>query len=173
MKESKKRYSVPARILELLFTDDAFFNEVTKLKKASSSSKFPRSDEWKDGEGFHISFALAGYAPDDVSIESIENTLVIKGRGMDSLGNKNNSMPPEKEADAFESYTKESRPRIHQGIISRGIARRKFCVKHLISEEFDASSAVAEMKHGLLHIFVPEKENIDRRDIQIKYGREE
>jgi len=169
MNESKKRYSVPARILELLFTDNAFFNEVTKLKKTSSNSKFPKRDEWRDEDGFHLSFALAGYSPEDISVDAIENTLVIKGNGMDSLDEKDPAAP-DNSVDAFEKYTKESRPRIHQGIISRGIARRRFCVKSLISEEFDASSAVAEMKHGLLHIFIPEK-SIRQKNIQIKYGR--
>lgn len=169
MKESKKRYSIPARVLELMFTDDSFFNEVMKIKKASSGSKFPRSDEWRDESGFNISFALAGYSPEDVSIEAIEGVLIIRGSGIDSI-NDAAKLSPEGE-DAFKEYTKEGRPRIHIGSISRGIARRKFCVKHLVSEEFDISKSVAKMEHGLLHIFIPEKEQARHKVIEIEGGR--
>ena len=81
----KKRYSIPARIVELLYTDDGFFNEVLKLKKASGGNKFPRSDEWRDESGFHLSFALAGYSAQDVSVEIEDHTLTISGVGMDDL----------------------------------------------------------------------------------------
>lgn len=172
-KEPKKRYSIPARIMELLYTDDSFFNEVLKMKKVNVSN-FPKSDEWRDERGFNISFALAGYSAEDVEIETEANILVVKGFGMDSLNPVVSeplvNLEPRTE-DAFDDYTKETKPRIHIGSISRGIARRKFCVKHLISDEFDVAKAVAKMEHGLLHIFVPEKEIISQQTVEIK-GRE-
>lgn len=171
-KESKKRYSIPARILELLYTDDSFFNEVVKMKKVNVSN-FPKSDEWRDEKGFNISFALAGYSAEDVEVEVESNVLIVRGFGMDSIS----PISPEIESDmeishdSLEDYIRESKPRIHIGSISRGIARRKFCVKHLISEEFEISNVIAKMEYGLLHIFIPEKEVFNQKIIDIKGGK--
>jgi HSP20 family molecular chaperone IbpA len=167
MKESKKRYSIPARVVELLYTDDSFYNDVMKMKKSSSGSNFPRSDEWRDANGFNISFALAGYSPEDVSITTEESVLIVKGRGMDSISKEDTQSGAESK-DAFDPYSKESRPRIHIGSISRGIARRKFCVKNLISDEFDIAEANARMEHGLLHIFIPQKKAARNTVIKIE-----
>ena len=168
MKESKRRYSIPARVMELLYTDDSFFNEVMKMKKAGSGSKFPRSDEWRDEDGFNISFALAGYSQEDVSIEVNGKVLVVKGSGIDSI-----KKPATQglNGDAFDEYSKLSRPRIHIGSISRGIARRKFCVKRLISDEFDLVSSSARMENGLLYIFIPDSKSTDQHATEIEGGR--
>lgn len=168
MLTDKKRYSIPAKILELLYTNDQFFNEVTKLNKASNIPNFPRTDEWRDDSGFNISFALAGYAPEDISVEVEGNILTVKGNGLDSIANQST---PVEESDASKEYSeyssKEGRPRIHIGSISRGIARRKFSVKLLISEEFDADFANANMQHGLLHIVIPYRSNPHYKLIKI------
>lgn len=169
-KEPKKRYSIPARIMELLYTDDNFFNEVLKMKKVNVSN-FPKSDEWRDEKGFNISFALAGYSANDVEVETEANVLIIKGFGLDSINPVIESISEDiKIDDVFEDYSRETKPRIHIGSISRGIARRKFCVKHLISEEFDIAQTVARMEHGLLHIFIPEKEGLCQKNVEVKGG---
>ena len=170
MKERKIRFSIPARILELLYTDDSFFNEVLKIKKTGTVGKFPKSDEWRDEDGFNLSFALAGYSPEDVLVEVEENVLVVRGIGLDSIDPTiSEILEPD---DTFQGYSnKESRPRIHIGTISRGIARRKFCTKYLISEEFDIESAEALMEHGLLHIFIPNKQALKHKVIVIKDGK--
>jgi len=168
---NKKRYSLPAKILDLLYVDDSFFNDVMKIKKASSGSKFPKGDEWRDPSGFNMSFALAGYSPEDVSIEVEDNVIIIKGNGLDSIDKL--SSEPEEEQDSFSEYKKEGKPRIHIGSISRGIARRKFCVKQLISDEFDTLQAKATMEHGLLHIIIPEKNSKEHRIIEIGDGSDE
>jgi HSP20 family molecular chaperone IbpA len=167
---NKMRYSIPAKIIELLFTDDAFYSEVLKLKKASGN-KFPKSDEWVDENGFNLSFALAGYSSNDVTIDVLENVISIKGSGIDSItSDPLSKSTPEAyhEDDQFTEYSRESRPRIHTGLISRGIARRSFCVKYLISEEFDAFRATALMEHGLLHVVIPLKEVTKHVQIEIK-----
>lgn len=173
MKENKNRFSIPARILELLYTDDAFFNEVIKLKKAGGViGKFPRSDEWRDENGFNLSFALAGYSPEDVLIEiESDNVLVVKGIGLDSIEVPSIQSSETDPEDLFQNYNKEIRPRIHIGSISRGIARRKFCTKYLISEEFDVTQAEAVMEYGLLHIFIPNRPVNKLKLINIKHGR--
>lgn len=174
MLTDKKRYSIPAKILELLYTSDQFFNEVVKINKASSQSNFPKTDEWRDELGFNISFALAGYSPEDIFIEVENNILSVRGNGLDSLTTLNQTDPLEQTSeDSFQEYTKESRPRIHIGSISRGIARRKFLIKFLISEEFDTMNTSATMKHGLLHVVIPVKETQNYKVIKIKDGNDE
>ena len=171
MLTDKKRYSIPAKILESLYCNDQFFNEVAKINKGSYLINFPKTDEWRDDSGFNISFALAGYAPEDISVEIENNTLIIKGNGLDSITNQ--VLSPTEQEDSFQEYTKEGRPRIHIGSISRGIARRKFSVKLLISEEFDIMNTSAVMKHGLLHVLIPVKENTNYKVIKIKDGNDE
>ena len=162
---NKKRYSLPARIVELLYLDDAYFNEVIKVKKAASGSNFPKSDEWRDDYGFNISFALAGYSPEDVQVIVENNVLMIKGAGMDSISPKKPNLDND---DAFVKYSKESLPRIHTGAISRGIARRKFCVRYIISDEFNVIGTEAVMQHGLLKVKIPNKDRVAPLDIKIR-----
>lgn len=166
----KNRFSIPARIIELLYADDAFFNDVIKLKKVGLLNKFPKSDEWRGEDGFHISFALAGYAPSDALIEVEGNVLTVTGIGMDSIESTTEVLQTEQ--DSFYEKKAELKPRIHVGTISRGIARRKFCVKHVISEEFDVEKAEAMMEHGLLHVFIPNRPMLIRKLVTIKNGRE-
>lgn len=172
MLTDKKRYSIPAKILESLYCNDQFFNDVAKINKGGYLINFPKTDEWMDDSGFNISFALAGYAPEDISVEVENNVLIVKGNGLDSLAASQSPTPTEGE-DSFQEYTKEGRPRIHIGAISRGIARRKFSVRLLISEEFDIVNASAVMKHGLLHVLIPVKENTIFKVIKIKDGSDE
>ncbi len=171
MLTDKKRYSIPAKILELLYTNDSFFIEVTKINKGSYLSNFPKTDEWRDDNGFNISFALAGYAPEDITVEIENGTLSVKGNGLDSIATTAQS--PVEQDDSFQEYSKESRPRIHIGSISRGIARRKFAVKFLISEEFDTMRTSAIMRHGLLHVIIPVRETPAYKIINIKDGNDE
>lgn len=177
-KKIKQRYSIPFRIIDLLYTDDSFFNDVLKIKKVSSSNKFPKSDEWRDEHGFNLSFALAGYAPENISIEADDQVLTIRGDGIDSIDINNFApKPPDSETEFnleennYENSQKEIRPRIHVGSITRGIARRKFCVQYLISEEFDLSKTEATMEYGLLNVLIPNKEIINSYVIKIKNGR--
>ena len=168
----KNRYSIPAKLVELLWTDDEFFREVSNLKKASTGGKFPRNDQWSDEDGFHICFALAGYSSADVEIVSVGNVLNISGSGLaDNIKSGDAGIQtapqPVHRHDAFEEYTKDTRPTLQQGNIIRGIARRRFNVKFLISEEFDSDRALAVMKNGLLHIVVPECEPPTVKNIKI------
>jgi HSP20 family molecular chaperone IbpA len=173
MLTDKKRYSIPAKILELLYCNDQFFNDVSKINKGTYLSNFPKTDEWRDDAGFNISFALAGYSPEDIFIEVENNILSVKGNGLDSISNLNSTPTQPEQEDSFQEYSKESRPRIHIGSISRGIARRKFLVRFLISEEFDTMKASASMRHGLLHVVIPVKENQNYKIIKIKDGKDE
>lgn len=139
-KKEKNRYSVPEPLIAPLFYNDEYFRNVSKIKKLQSG--FPREDQWRDNQGFHMSFALAGYSKDDVEIEVSSNTIAISGISIDG------ELPVETDKSTS----------ISKGKIIRGIARRSFNVKYVISEEFDPYLAKATMKHGLLHIVVPKKD---------------
>ena len=114
---------------------------------------------------------MAGYSPDDITVEIENNILSIKGNGLDSITSVPSNVPDQE--DTFQEYSKESRPRIHIGSISRGIARRKFLARFLISEEFDTLNTSAVMKHGLLHVIIPVKETQAYKVIKIKDGSDE
>lgn len=156
--EMKKRYSVPAKLVEGLFTDDGFFTEVIKLKK---SSTFPKMDEWVDEAGFNMNFALAGYSPQDIEIKMNGNVIEIRSQKLEDERYIAPEPPKEDSPDLLQEYSKDVNTKIHKGYIIRGIARRGFDVKYLVSEEFNVAQAQAFMEHGLLHILIPNQNPVE------------
>jgi HSP20 family molecular chaperone IbpA len=134
MKNSK--VVIPHRIIESLWTDEEFYSKVLSSTKVTIS-KFPRCDQWCDESGLHMAFALAGFSSDDISITVVNNTLTIQSI----------SQP-----DSIETARSNS---LQQGIIHRGIARRKFCSKFEISSLFSAKDGFCKMKDGLLEVIFP------------------
>lgn len=157
MKEMLNRVSIPGRIVDLLWTDDEFFRDVSSNKKVSSAGKFPRCDQWCDECGFHMAFALAGYSPSDVEICVKDNDLYINGIGSkvepvvaavsDVVTAGDEDYPP-----------KHPNLAVQQGMIVRGIARRNFKTKYFINPSFDLSKINASMKNGLLEVVIPKRE---------------
>lgn len=162
----KRRFSMPAKIVDLLWNDNEFYDEVLKIKKVSSSSNFPKNDQWADDKGFHLEFALAGYGGDDIRVTVKGDVLTVCSEGM--ADEVLTPQPPKESDDAFESYTKDAKPKAHRGFIVRGIARRAFLVRYLISDEYDLSGLEAAMENGLLHIFIPNAEVVEEKSIVIK-----
>ena len=157
IKETLNRVSIPGRILDLLWSDDEFFRDVSSHKKTSSAGKFPRCDQWCDDKGFHMAFALAGYSPNDVEVAVQNNELHING-----LGNK---VEATEEAGSLVSSegeddypVKPPKVGVQHGIIVRGIARRNFKTKYFINPAFDIIKTNASMRNGLLEILIPRKE---------------
>lgn len=173
-KEPLSRVSIPGRVLDLLWADDEFFRDVTSHKKASSSGKFPRCDQWCDEAGFHMAFALAGYSPCDVTVCVRHNELYVEG-----LGSKVDvsSLSTSADADASMGVTvdgddeypaKIPKLGVQHGIIVRGIARRNFKTKYFINSSFELSKTKASMKNGLLEVLIPRKEEEISRSIKIE-----
>jgi len=162
----KRRYSMPAKIVELLWTDEEYFREVIKIKKVSSTSNFPKSDQMVDVDGFKLEFALAGYSPEDITIITKGSVLTVSSQGMDDDGEA--FRQPKEDDDAFDEYIKDAKPKTQRGFVVRGIARRSFNVKVLISEDFDVSRTTAFMEHGLLQIIIPNSEFNKENKIDIK-----
>lgn len=172
MNRSKSsRISVPGRVVQLMLHDDEFFREVMNLKKASTAGSFPKYDQWCDAEGFHMEFALAGYAKKDLEVCYSGQDLIVRSvrSTQDSQSiNTNESLEEEVIPEVITRST--SSPKIQQGAIVRGIARRNFSTNFFISQEFDISSTVATVKDGLLHLVIPAKSEITAKTIEIKNG---
>jgi molecular chaperone IbpA len=94
--------------------------------EAGSSSYPPYNIEKVADDGYRISLAVAGFSEADLSIETKENWLVIRG---------------EKKAEAKD----ESREFLFQGIAARQFERRFRLADHVIVTG-------ARLEHGLLHI---------------------
>jgi HSP20 family molecular chaperone IbpA len=172
MNRSKtSRISIPGRVIQLLLHDDEFFREVMNLKKASTAGSFPKYDQWCDSDGFHMEFALAGYAKKDIEICYSGQELIVRSVRSNLEANNNTIQENVEEDSVSEIVTKSSSlPKIQQGAIVRGIARRNFTTNFLISQEFDVSASRASVKDGLLHILIPTKNEITTKTIEIYNG---
>ncbi len=164
MKDVLSRVSIPGRVWDLLWADDEFFRDISSHKKATSSGKFPRCDQWCDETGFHMAFALAGYSPEDV-------TVVTKGCQLFISGSANKVDIPNHTAEVSEGEEyppKPPRQGVQQGIIVRGIARRNFKTKYFINSSFDLSRARSFMRNGLLEIVVPRRSEAEELIVKIE-----
>jgi HSP20 family molecular chaperone IbpA len=172
MNRSKSsRISVPGRVVQLMLHDDEFFREVMNLKKASTAGSFPKYDQWCDAEGFHMEFALAGYAKKDLEVCYSGQDLIVRSvRSTQDIQSVNTNESLEEEVIPEVITRSTSSPKIQQGAIVRGIARRNFSTNFFISQEFDISSTVATVKDGLLHLVIPAKSEITAKTIEIKNG---
>ena len=168
MREPLSRVSIPGRVLDLLWTDDEFFRDVTSHKKASSSGKFPRCDQWCDEEGFHMAFALAGYSPCDVSVYVRHNELHVDGVGS-KVGVSDKTPELSVDAESDDEYpVKVPKLGVQHGIIVRGIARRNFKTKYFINPSFNLTMVKASMRNGLLEVLIPKKEEGTLQPIKIE-----
>ena len=171
--KEKRIFSLPARFLDLLWVDQDFYLDVSKLKKVANPSNFPRNDQWADENGFHMSFALAGYSADDVKVNIYKNILSISGDGMEDVKVAEPAPQADIELlnlDELSLEAKDKKVKIHQGSISRGIARRKFNVRFVIADEFDMLGVKAVMKNGLLDIVIPHC--VENKTTEVKIERE-
>lgn len=160
MKRNYTRFSLPGRIVDLLYSDNEFYRYVTKNKKAKETV-FPKYNTFRSAEGFNMVFALAGYSSEDVNIEFFGNELVISSSGAQ-----------EDSPDSFADSPENAKSSVQRGYIVRGIAKRKFTTKFQISNEFDITQARAQMKDGELRITIPEGDG-QPRVVKINYVSDE
>jgi HSP20 family molecular chaperone IbpA len=161
MKKNYTRFSLPGRIVDLLYCDDEFYRYVTKNKKAKETV-FPKYNTYRNEGGFHMVFALAGYSSNDVNIESFGDELIISSPGVQDA----------EQASFTEDSPDNAKSSVQHGYIVRGIARRRFAAKFQISNLFDITQAGAVMKDGELHITIPECDG-ERRTVEINYISDE
>ncbi len=182
------RVSIPGRVVKLLLTDDQFFREVSSAKKVASAGSFPKYDQWCDEFGFHMEFALAGYAKSDIEVLGSGQSIIIRSiktgnpgiipQAILDIAKQKCGVADESQigdiSEIFSDSTQEETPKasakIQQGSIVRGIARRNFSSDFFISDEFDVSETKATVKNGLLHLLIPEKSGLRIKTIEILDG---
>jgi len=164
------RVSIPGKIHDLIWNDEEFYNVISQNKKAITTSKFPKYDQWCNDDGLHMAFALAGYSAEDITIlvKGSEINVCSKQSNIQSeemsdleFVKKNSELVKEHEenGDGFFPPLKKPSSSVSMGVIVRGIARRSFKTRFVLNEMFDLSMTKAYMKNGLLEIVVPKKEH--------------
>jgi len=168
-KEAITRVSIPGKIYDLIWSDEEFFRDISQNKKAITTSKFPKYDQWCSDDGLHMAFALAGYSAEDI-------TILVKGSEINVCSKQSNIQSEEmsdlefvkklaesvqeheENGDGFFPPLKKPSTSVSLGVIVRGIARRSFKTRFVLNEMFDLSMTKASMKNGLLEIVVPKRE---------------
>jgi len=151
-KETVIRVSIPGRMYDLIWNDEEFFRDLSQNKKASTTNKFPRYDQWCDEEGLHMAFALAGYSASDIKVSVKDNEITV------SSFSEKQEIEHEVETDDNSEFTeRKALPAVSYGVIVRGIARRNFKTKFVLHQMFDTNMSKASMKNGLLEIIVPKR----------------
>ncbi len=111
---------------------DRLFTMLDQASGADAAAGYPPYNIERTGElNYRISVAVAGFAEQDLSIESRENTLTIRG----SKGQPDHPVPTEG----------ARREVLHQGIAARAFERRFQLADHV-------SVIGAVLEHGLLHV---------------------
>ena len=122
-----------------LFKADGSFQEVMFENKQPHPL-----DIFYDDEGLHFEVACTGLTKKDIQLE-------IDGDLLKIIYDK----PTEEEED----YT---------GYIYKGLAKRSFNLGYKVAAKFELEKLEAEMKDGLLHLFIPIAESKKAKTIKIK-----
>jgi molecular chaperone IbpA len=108
---------------------DRLFNMIDQAAGFESAPSYPPYNIERTGENaYRISVAVAGFAANDLSIETKENTLTIRGSR-------------EREADSQTA----NREMLYQGIAARAFERRFQLADHV-------QVTGASLENGLLHV---------------------
>ena len=112
---------------------DRLFTMLDQMSSADAAAGYPPYNIERTGElAYRISVAVAGFAESDLSIESRENTLTIRGS-------------KESPANAGEAKVPVTREVLHQGIAARAFERRFQMADHV-------QVTGASLENGLLHV---------------------
>lgn len=124
----------------LLLGFDHFERTLERLSKNGADGYPPYNIEQIDDSELRITIAVAGFSDADLSVEVMDNQLVIQGRRQDEA-------PPENE----------------RLFLHRGIAARQFQRTFLLADGIQINDAVLD--NGLLHInlFRPKPESQVRK----------
>lgn len=128
---------------------DRLFSLLDQVSGVEAANSYPPYNIERTGENdYRISVAVAGFAEEDLAIETRENTLIIKGA---------------KEGRGDEAGKGEV---LYQGIAARAFERRFQLADHV-------SVTGASLKNGLLHVDLVREipEASKPRRIQIGTGR--
>lgn len=125
----------------LLLGFDQFERMLDRVSKAAADGYPPYNIERIGENGLRITLAVAGFAPDDLSVTVEDNQLVVRGRN-----------------------SSDDRERV---FLHRGIAARQFQRSFILADGIEVRGA--DLDNGLLHIellhIVPER---SARTIEIR-----
>jgi molecular chaperone IbpA len=106
---------------------DGVFNMLDKLANVEGPSGYPPYNIERTGENaYRITIAVAGFGPDELSLELKENALTVRGD------------KPARAEDAQREY-------LHQGIAARAFERKFQVADHVLVTG-------AHLDNGLLHV---------------------
>lgn len=126
---------------------DRLFNMLDQAPGYDSAPSYPPYDIERTGEdSYRISIAVAGFAEQDLSVETRENTLSVRG----ARGAKVEEQEPKTE------------------VLYRGIASRSFERRFQLAEHVHVTSA--SLENGLLHIDLVREIPEARKPRQIPIG---
>ena len=101
-------------------------------------------DIFYDDKGLHFEVACTGLTKKDIQLEIDGDLLQIIY---------------EKPIEEEEDYT---------GYVYKGLAKRSFNLGYKVAAKFELEKLEAEMKDGLLHLFIPTAESKKPKSIKIK-----
>lgn len=120
------------------------FQDVFSGRGLFDGTTSPALDMVETTEGFHIYCDLPGMADKDLEVNVASNVLTIKGERKSSEKNK--------ESKIYRNETWE-------GSFQRTVA---------IPSQIDADKIDAELKNGVLRVFLPKREEDKPKQIQLK-----
>ena len=100
-------------------------------------------DIFYDDEGLHFEVACTGLTKKDLRLEIDGDLLKI-------------------------IYDKPTEEEDYSGYIYKGLAKRSFNLGYKVAAKFELEKLEAEMKNGLLHLFIPIAESTKPQSIKIK-----
>ena len=126
---------------------DLLFRNLFKADGAFQPTTFENKqphpiDIFYDDEGLHFEVACTGLTKKDVQIEIDGDVLKI-------------------------IYDKKIAVEDYSGYIYKGLSKRSFSLGYKVAAKFELESLKAEMKNGLLHIFIPIVESKKPKSIKI------
>ena len=127
---------------DLLFRN--LFKADSGFQPTTFETKQPHPlDIYYDDEGLHFEVACTGLTKKDIQLEIDGDLLQI-------------------------IYEKPSEEEDFSNYVYKGLAKRSFNLGYKIAAKFELEKLEAEMKDGLLHLFVPTAESKKPKTIKIK-----
>ena len=127
---------------DLLFRN--LFKADSGFQPTTFETKQPHPlDIYYDDEGLHFEVACTGLTKKDIQLEIDGDLLQI-------------------------IYNKPSEEEDYSGYIYKGLAKRSFNLGYKVAAKFELEKLEAEMKDGLLHLFIPIAESKKAKTITIQ-----
>ena len=127
---------------DLLFRN--LFKADSGFQPTTFETKQPHPlDIYYDDEGLHFEVACTGLTKKDIQLEIDGDLLQI-------------------------IYEKPSEEEDFSNYVYKGLAKRSFNLGYKVAAKFELEKLEAEMKDGLLHLFVPTKKKKKPKSIKIK-----